>query len=354
MLILSLAHAASITELPPFLRGDVVIGYQYDRLAGSLSEHGLSADDDVEVGKRAVQSHDMSYGLAFSVAPGAALTVRIPHTLHKSVGVSEWSQMVYDPATETGTYVGTATEADATSSEGSGVQGVWIGAKGTPFAEAFATRRNRATWLVEGALRTPSANNNWYTITEPGPVDGAIGERGAGEGGLALHVGTAASTSFGASEPYLALSWTDTLATEIAITADDGSVIDGAAEIDPGGVFDARFGTELVAGKNDASGARTAFDLHVRGRYTGASKIPTGTELPAVLVPDAGIVQQAESMELGAGLALNLRFFKYMELDLYGDGLYRLPQRIEHPYPVYTGGDTVHVITGANVVIRVR
>lgn len=354
MLILSLAHAASVTEMPPFLRGDVTLGYQYDRLAGSLTEHGATADADADVGQRAVQSHGLRYGAVFSVAPGAALTLSVPHTLQKTVNVSEWSRMVYDPATESGTYLGTATEADATISEGAGVEGVWIGAKGTPFAEALEGRRNRATWLVSGAIRTPSANKNWYTVTEPAPVDGAAGTRGVGEGGVALAVGTAGSTTFGASEPYITLSWTDTLPVEIAITADDGTVIDGAAEVDPGGTLDVSFGTELVAGKNEASGARTAFDLHLRGRYTGASTVPTGVELPAVLAPEAGLVQAAESMELGGGLALNLRFFQYFELDLHGTALYRLPQRIEHPYPVYTGPDTVHIVTGANMVVRVR
>ena len=354
MLILSLAHAASVTELPPFLRGDVVIGYQYDRLAGSLTEHAATADGDVDVARRTIQSHALRYGGAFAVAPGAAITFSIPHTLRKTVGVTEWSRMVYDPGTETGTYAGTATEADATIAEGAGLEGVWIGAKGTPFAEVFESRGNRATWHVAGAIRTPSANNNWYTITTPGAVEGAIGSRGVGEGGVALQVATAGSTTFGASEPYISLSWTDTLPVEIAISADDGAVIDGNAEVDPGGTLDVSFGTELVAGKNEASGARTAFDLHTRARYTAASTLPTGIELPAVLSPEAGLVQVAESLELGGGLALNLRFFKYFELDLYGDALYHLPQRLEHPYPVYSGADTVHVVTGANVVVRVR
>jgi hypothetical protein len=171
---------------------------------------------------------------------------------------------------------------------------------------------------------------------------------------LALRIGSVASTTVRKAHPYIGLWWEDTLPIEIDIIDDAGATLASNVTIDPGGHFRARFGTELVAGENEESGSRTGFDLHFNIAYTGASNIPTGVELPGVLLPEAGVIQSAESLEAGAGLALNLRFFRNMELDLYGDGAYHLPQRLEHPYPVYTGPDTIHIVTGANLVVRIR
>lgn len=351
-LFLAAAHAATITELPPFLRGDVEVGYTFDRLAGTLSER--RAEGDVDVALRQVASHNLRYRVTFGVAPGAALFVSVPHTVQKQVTFQDWSAMVYDPATEAGSYQGTATEADITRSSGNGIEGVWIGARGTPFSQALPGRHNRATWLLEGAVRTPSTESNWYSVVEPAKVEGAAGTRGVGEAGVGLRIATAASTTFGKSEPYLALSWEDTLPAKIDVVDDAGETVASGAEIDAGGHFEMRFGTELVAATNEASGSRTAFDLYLNTSYTGASTVPTGIELPNVLATDTPLIQVAESLEAGAGLGINLRFFRNLELDLWGEGRYHLPQRIEHPYAVYTGGDTFHVRTGANVVIRIR
>lgn len=340
-----------MTDLPPFLRGDVEVGYTYDRLAGTLKER--TTDGDVDVAQRQISAHNIAYKATFGAAPGTAVYVGIPHTVLKQVSFQDWSAMVYDPATEAGSYTGTATEADLTVSEGSGIEGVWIGVRGTPFSQAFTTRHNRFTLLLDGAIRTPSANANWYTVTEKTAVEGLPGLRGVGEGGVGLRILAAASTTFGRSEPYLVFSWDDTLPVEVDVKGNDGSVDIANAELDAGGHFELRIGTELLAGANEASGSRTSIDLHLVTAYTGASTVPTGIELPDVLVPGI-LVQSAESLEAGAGLSFNLRFFRNLEVDLWGQGRFRLPHRLESAYPIYSGADTVHVLAGANMVIRIR
>ena len=352
LLVLAAAQAATVTDLPPFLRGDVTVSYTFDRLGGSLSQHAELGTSDQEVAQRSVNAHVMHYGAAFGVAPGAALFVDVPHTVYQSVEAQQWSKMVYDPATETGSYLGTATEEDVTVARGNGIGGVWIGAKGTPFSELFTSRRNRATLLLDFAVRTPN-DNNWFAIKEASTT-GGLGTRGVGPGGVGIQVGGTASTTQGKVEPYLSFAYVDNLPVTVNITKDDGTPLWNNCTIDPANTVDASFGAEFVAGQNENSGSRTAFDLHLATHWERYSETPTGLELPGVLQPEAGLVQKAEALEMGGGLGVDLRFMKYLELDLFGNALYRLPQRLESPYPVYTGDDTLHVLAGAKLNIRVR
>ncbi len=352
LLVIAAAAAATVTDLPPFLRGDVSVSYTYDRLAGSLMERGGVNTEDVEVGERVLSDHTLRYGLVFSVAPGAAITAEIPHTVYRAADVSGWSQMVYDPDTGSGTYAGTALQQDTTVSKGSGVGGVWIGAKGTPFSESFTNRRTTFTWLVEGAVRTPN-DENQLTVVTPGQ-DNNISTHGAGPGGVGLRIVSTTSSRRGLTEPYIRLAYEENLLHEIDIVADDGQVLASNVTVDPANRFDVAVGAELIAGENTTSGAQTAFDLRLVAGWQSHQDVPTGLELPGVLIPEQGLVQQAEAMEMGGGVGMNFRFMKYMEWSVYGDVRYHLPQRIESPYPVYTGSDTLHIAAGSRLVIRVR
>ena len=352
LLVLAAAHAATVTDLPPFLRGDVTVSYTFDRLQGSLNQHGTLPADDQEVGSRVINAHVMRYAAAFGVAPGAALLIEVPHTLHQAVDVSDWSKMVYDPATGTGSYLNTGTEEATTITRGNGIQGVWIGAKGTPFSQGFSTRRNRVTWLVEGAVRTPS-KESWFAIAEPSTT-GGIGTRGAGNGGVGLRIASTASMTRGKTEPYLRLAYEDNLPTTIDILADDGRPIWLNCEIDPANRVDGVVGAEFIVGENATSGSRSSIDMHLSTAWESYEDVPTGTELPSVLLPEAGLFQKAESLEVGGGLGLDVRFMRYLSWGLFGEVRYHLSQRIESPYPVYTGGDTIHIIAGSQIQIRVR
>ena len=352
LLVIAVAAAATVTDLPPFLRGDLSVAYGFDYLGGSLMERGQPGEEDTNVAGRVVSDHTLRYGLTFSVAPGAAVSVEIPHTVYRAVDVSDWSRMVYDPATGSGTYVGTATEPDATVSKGNGIGGVWIGVKGMPFSESFTSRKTRFTWLLEGAVRTPNEDNQ-LVVVSPGEGTG-IGTRGAGPGGVGLRIVSTTSSRRGRTEPYIRLAYEENLPHEIDVLADNGEVLAKNQTVDPANRLEAAVGAELIAAENESSGGRTAFDLRLSAGWQSYQEIPTGIELPAVLIADAGLVQQAEAMEIGGGLGVDLRFMKYLEWDLWSDVRYQLPQRLESPYPVYTGGDTVHVSAGTRLTIRVR
>lgn len=352
LLLLAAAQAATVTELPPFLRGDLGISYTLDRLQGSLVERGAVPADDETVGQRQDNAHILRYSLAFGVAPGAAIFVDVPHTVYRGVEVQDWSRMVYDPATGSGSYHGTATEEDTTVSKGGGLDGVWIGARGTPYSEAFPKRHNRFTLLLEGAVRTPGTGS-WFVVSEPSTT-GGLGMHGAGTGGVGLMIGMVASARHGRHEPYLALQYVDNLPTTVDILADDGTVLQSGAELDPANTVSARVGAEFITGENATSGARTAVDLHLGAEWTSSQDVPTGLNLPGVLVPDAGLVQQAESFELGGGAGLDVRFMKYLSWQLGADVRYHFPQRWEHPYPASSGGDSLRILARTGVTIRVR
>ncbi|MDP2306718.1 MAG: hypothetical protein Q8P18_11905 [Pseudomonadota bacterium] len=341
--LLPLASAAVVTEIPPFLRGDIQIAYSYEQLAGTLVERG---DEDVEVGQRTISDHMLNYGLTFSVGPGIAVFAQVPHYVSSRVSYGSLSDMVYDPGTGSGTYVGTTPGTEGTQVDGAGLGGVWFGVRGTPYSEAFEKRNSATTWLLEGAIRTGDPTSFW-TVDE-------AGKRGAGPGGTAARLHTAFSTTLGISSPYITGTYIgEGKQTVTVVTPDD--VSHGEVELDPANHGDIRIGIELLTGRNPASGAQFVFDLHMGVAYDAFAQLPSGFYLPNVLdVGAGGLIQQSEQMEAGAGIAAHWRPFENMQLTVNGDLGYHLPQRIEHPYPVYTGADTLSVTLGSTLGVRFR
>lgn len=353
LVFVAAVHAASVTDVPPFLRGDAWVKYSYDRLSGGLTEVDYAEDPArVSVGSRRIETHQLHYGLAFGAAPGLAVFLDIPHDVSSMVTFDSWHQMVYKPSTGSGTYTSSVEEPPFTVADGSGIHGVWIGLKGTPFSSQFKTRPSEATWLLSGSLRTPNAENNFWTIVEPSSKK--VGMRGAGPGGLALRFDTAFSTHVGAGEPYIAASYQYEAPVQVDLVDDQGDSLAKNVKLNPPDQFQVRFGSEITLGENAASGSRTDLDLHATFNYATSGNVPTGVYLAGVLIDDLGKVQTAEVLEPGAGLALGIRPFQYMQVDLKVDGYYHLPQRIESPYPVYTGGDTFRVVGGADLTVRIR
>lgn len=332
------ANAATVTEIPPFLRGDIVISYGYDQLKGNLVED--TTVGPVTVGTRALSAHQLSYGAVFGAGPGVAVFFDIPHYIYSQVAYTDTSVMVFDPETGSGTYADTAvTETPAYA--GSGLGGVWLGVRGTPFSEEFSFRQSPVTWLLEGALRTPH-QTDFFDVKSTG--------YGGGYGGTALRLHTAFSRHSHGTSPYFAM----TFVSEVPYTQDKNAAAT-AEKIDPGRSVDTRFGVEFLAAQSEASGARLGMDLHARFRYGSWSVIPSGVYLPGVLaISDGALVQQSEYLEPGAGLGLNWRMFEYFQLNTSVDAAWHMPQRIEHIYPVYTGLNTLRLNVGTNLVIRIR
>ncbi len=331
LLLAAVSYASTVTEIPTFLRGDVAIRYGWDHTSGRLAER---ADPEVVVGNRALDTHLLYYSVVFAPGPGIAVYAELPHYVAENVSYSEAQSMVYDPATESGTYVGTDPMDPGTYVSGSGLDGVWIGLRATPFSEAFTGRNNRATWRVDLAYRTGSEKNLWTG--------------GAGDGAPAFRLGSAFSTSVNTTQPYLVgdLTW---------YTAKDRELEAGTVTVDPGNRLDLRTGAEFVAWEQSASGAAFMVDLHLGFAYQAAGRIPSGYYLPSVLddSQETG-VQTSEFLEGGGGLSLVWRPMTTLQFKLGGDLRYGIPRRIESAYPVYTGGDTLHAALGSELTVRIR
>ena len=341
----------TVTEIPPWLRGDIALRYTYDRLGGHLSQHvpmqvGDTESQDVEVGERTLTDHVLNIEGAFSAGPGVALTLGVPVHIRQSTWFGTSHTMVFDPASGSGTMIGTEAVEFNDVATGSGVEGVWIGVAGTPYSEAFTTRNNRATWKIGAALRTPN-KNNFYTAPD--------GKRGVGTGALGLRFDNAFSTTIGGTQPYLSGRYQSDGKTTVDVTDADGNVIAAGLELQGSKSAKIRFGAEFLAAKNLEADTNVRVDLHALVNYSSWSLVPSGVFLPSVLEVSDGLVSQmSESMEFGGGLGFAFQPTRYFRIGFHGEAAYHMAQRIETPYPIYTAADTVHVTAGLDLGIRIR
>jgi hypothetical protein len=379
MLLMSAGLAATLTEIPPFLRGDISVGYAFDHLQGSLQEqlpYGSCPEGSTEpcylsVGDRAVSEHRLHYGLLFSVYHGLVIGLDIPHYAYSSISYANTGTMILDPATNTGTFEGVALGTEPVAGyTGSGVGGPWILIGGTPFSEAFAGRNNKATWLVMGGYRFKDGSDHW--AFQEGTT-----RYGAGPGGSALMLSSAFSRHFGVAEPYMStkivgefpyarrvtsgeegtIYENDTTdgAEPCTVSEDKLSMTEDCVPIYTGNTVDISFGIQVSTRENENSGARFAFDPHLNLHYQSWSSVPSGSYLTGVLSISEGTpVLQSEALEVGAGMRFDVRFFKYLEWRLGIDAYYHMAQKLESQYGVYTGTDTIRIIGGTELVVRVR
>jgi len=336
------ARAAEITDLPPFLRGDLALGYAFEHTGGGLTEAGE------QVGSRTWQEHRLVYSGVFSAGPGVALFFELPQSVSTSLSFPEASEMVYDPALDRGTMLGTDSLDGLDPIKAKGAEGLWLGIKGTPFSEAFVQRGNRATWLIEAAFRTRT-KGNFYTLNEDGT-------RSAGVGGGGMRLGMAFSTTHHISKPYLAFRYTRTRPIDPATLYDqDGAVLDSAAVLDPADTIEIKTGTEIVVHDDAETHSRFAFDLRLCFGYATWQTVPSGLFLPSVLDVNRDVVAtESEYTWAGAGLALRHQAFEYLAWYLGGDVNYIAPHNIEHLYAVDTGPDTLQITGSAGFKVMIR
>lgn len=340
---------ATVTQIPPWLRGDVSLGYSFDRLGGHLTEVELEEPDatesaDVEVGERTLSSHVLSLDAIFSAGPGVAITLGFPIHISDSINFGTSQTMVYDPTTGSGTMNGTEPVDLGVVAQGGGLEGVWIGVTGTPFSEAFTKRKNRVTWRIGGALRTPN-KDNFYVESD--------GKRGAGNGGLGFRLENAFSTTIGGTQPYVSGHYQGNGKTSIDATDADGNAV--VTELRGARSGSIRFGAEFLAAHNAQQDTDVRVDLHGVFDYSSWSTVPSGLYLPGVLDGTAGgAVQTSESADIGGGLGFSFQPVQYVRIGFFGQVEYHLSQRIESPYPIYTSGDTIRSLVGGNLTIRIR
>lgn len=321
ILLPSLAVAAEVTELPPFLRGDVTVGYDY------ASEHARLIEDDTLVGQRDIVDSTLRIGGTFSFAPGAQLYFSLPITAGTRVSYTDATTMILDPNGNSGTAVDTALLTEQPELFGKGLDAPWLGVAGTPFSEVlFPDRADRVTWLVDVGYRFKDKSSFW--------ADNGSGQRGGGPGAAAFRFRTAFSTTLGFSEPYVVatLQKTVPLKTLDNTGLEEGSVIRPASEVA------LRAGTEAVVVSQDATGAKFAIDVYGDLVYQSWADLPSGTYLPSVLDASSGqIATQGETSRFGGGLTLKYRVMEWVQVDVGADLGTFLPYQVEHYYPISTG-----------------
>ena len=320
--------------MPPALRGDIELDYR-----GQFSFEGYE-----EGGERTSDArtfvHLMSGALEFAIIEGVALRAEMPYGI-RSIRHVGARRMSWDPATETGTYIGGRPLEEDPSFSGSGPTGLWLGTALAPFAERFQ-RNQQVTWRIDFAYRIPLGSTFWEVDDD--------GKRGAANGNHAIRFGAAFSTDNESTNPYMTLRYAQELRKAIDVATSSGPT---SIDVKPPAEFDARAGIELAAVTKET--VRVAFDVYLGFGYRSWSDIPSGVLLPSVLEASRGIaVTTGDYLRANAGLGLDIHIDKYAGLRLGGEFGYRTPRRLEHVYDVRTTLDSFHVGASGTLEIRIR
>jgi hypothetical protein len=334
LLTIALAGAAEVTDTPELLRGEVLVGYQIDLMRYALKESGES------VGLTTEEHHVLSVEAVIG-APYSAAFVRLPYGLRHRIAYPDTRKMIYDPIDEAGSLASSESQDPPRDAlEGRGMEGVWMGARGVPFS---SSRGDQSTWVVEVAYRFGDRTNLW-TETE--------GLRGSGLGAPAIQLRTAFSGDRSTHRPYLEATLLRT--GSIAVTLQDSTGQDsGTAYVSPASSAAILAGVEVIT--RETGGGWFVLDFRTRLAYSSWSELPSGIYLPDVLPDTDGLLTtRSEVMSFSGGMGFHWQMFKYLRLGLNADLDVNMPYRLEHPYPIYAGADSlgIRVFTTLRFMIR--
>jgi hypothetical protein len=221
------------------------------------------------------------------------------------------------------------TEGDVTTltQTGSSAQRSWIGVNLFPFHERFfASRGDIFSWKL--GLHYRFANkNNFYSLHN--------GERGAGAGSSALRITGAFSKGLSKSKPYLGFQ----VILPREYDHDFHTIKSFNATIQPAKESHFKTGVELYPLKDDAYGHYVSVDVFGKFGYQSWQEVPTGVFLPSVLSNAEDIViSQSDNLYAHVGAGVNLQYYTYGALRLFGHAGFSTPQKIENYYNVSSGG----------------
>jgi len=308
---LSTVHAADITDQPEFLKGNAGLFTHFNGQWFGLEEAGE------DVGGLAHQANTIGFRAEFGAAPGTSVFIELSGRSKDEFSYTDPRSMGWDPSNDAGSMVnGQLIEGGVDPVSGSGFQGVWLGIRGTPFSQ---TRGAIATWLIEGALRTPDSTNIYS------------GD-GGGEGGMALRLANVFSTSRGGTHPYISAVYTNNKPFYTTATAEVEEI-----QVDPTNSIRMVAGAEFDTWIDAATGRDLSLEGRVFFGYNSPSINPSGLFLPSVLPgTEQTAVTTAEYSSFGAGFGLHYRPIRELQVDLNLDVAWPTSHRLEHPYPVMT------------------
>jgi hypothetical protein len=330
ILLAQAALAAELTTLPPAMTGDASLSYRTDQSRVVLEEGGTSVGGVQEV------DHVITVGGVFSVLDDLAVAIEIPiHPLSR-ISYTESHLMGWDPTRDQGTYLGGSSER-ASNLEGKGMDGVWLGLRGTPLSEA---RGQRATWLMDLSLRTPHASKNFWV--------GADKARGAGVGAAAQRLTATFATTRGIAHPYLQVILLRQGALEVELE-------DGTFTVQPEKAATMGAGTEFFHYKDAASGNEIHTDFRLDFGYHTDGTYPSGTWLPNVLPATAGqTTLKGEHTSVSGTAGVIWRFLPEAKMALRGGLGWLSPTRLEDPYPIYTDASSFKWNVNVGVTYEIR
>ena len=322
------AHAADLTDQPDRLTGDVTIGYSFDQQSLGLVE------DEEDVGGTQASSHLLEFRAEMGVAPGVSVFLQFDSGLSQTVSYTDARSMGWNPQDDQGSLLnGTPIESGVDPLTGSGFEGVWVGARGTPFSEK---RGARATWLIEMALRTAN-KTNFYT------------QNGSGDGGGIFHVDNVFATTRGSTHPYIQASYTRR--GGFGESTDDSET----PLYDPADSLRMTAGAEFDTWSDLANARALSLEGRMFFAYRSPTVLPSGIFLAEVLPgTDSTPVTRSEHSSFGLGFSLHWTPIAEMEVDFNLDLGWPTPHRIEHPYPVYSSFQSGVVQTGLALTYRYR
>ena len=345
MLLLSLAGAAELTYIPQLWRGDITVGYGYGWERGHLVEPDPDpAIEDHRVALQMMNEHFITIGAMGTILPGVAVGFEVPTWIAHEYVWTGASTMTYDPVSQEGTMLG-GNPLDEVSRSGNGPGGTWLFLRTTPFNEVFENRANRTTWMLEAAYRTADATH--FQMTED--------ELGVGNGSTAWRLTSAWSTQYGNSQPYLSTTFLAQRDTNVDLSDSAGVMTTPGALLDNPRRFSAVTGVEVHTFQNPTTRAWFAVDFNLGFDYQSAGDVVSGAYLPSIMRTTEGkAVEMSEFSVVHGGMGLYWRMFRYAKLRMWGDVGYVMSHRVEAPYPILTGPDTMRIQAGVDLTMMVR
>lgn len=335
------AQAAEVTDLPPALRLDGSVSY-----AGRF-ENGHLREGSEDFGIRHAQRHTLEYRVEFAPIEGLAVWLALEHTPSASLVFEDGWSMGYDPATDAATYAGGSPLGEDVEHRGSGLDGVWFGVAGAPFAERRVTRGPQATWRLDAAFRTPDPKHTFWT------ADGD--RRGVAPGGLGLMARAAFAVDNDPADTYLRVEGVLETASKVDVVDEDGTTRITDAKVNPADRLDVRAGIELTAWAHEDDGSDFGFDLFADLGYVGTALVPSGVLLPDVLDRTAeSTVTSAAYVHFDGGVGMVGHVMKWVALRAAFSAGWAPARRPEEPYPAVIAGDTVALGIEASVEGRWR
>ena len=302
-------HAADLVDQPEFLKADIGLVYSFDGTKLGLTE------DNEALGSVVHNTHRMGLRGELGVAPGTSVFLQFTGSPSNTIHYNDPRTMGWDPKEDEGSLLnGLPIEEGIDPYSGGGFESVWLGVRGTPFSQA---REARATWLIEGALRTPD-KTNLYT-----------GD-GSGDGSLALRLSNVFATSRGPTHPYIAAHYTATRPYSVE------GMEEGEA-FDPSNRIHLVTGAEFDVWAKPATGQMVSVEGSAFFAYNSPAVVPSGLFLPSVLPgTEMSPTTSTEYSEFGAGFGVHWMPIREMKVDFNMNLAWPTPHRVESTYPVYS------------------